>query len=437
MQSNADNTDRIITVSESFQRVPRNAQVVVILAEKGITEIPDCYFEDCHQLKTVQMPKDIHTIRDFAFQNCKNLKSIVLPKKLYSIGECCFHKCLKLKFIKLPNSVHHVQKEAFAHCSKLEYIRLSKNMKCLPNHLFADCATLKYLDIPSSIREIKFWAFKNCKSLVGISLPHTISTIPEHCFHNCTSLKKFKWKVSRELQESYITMECYAFFNCNNLKKVNLSESSVYCLKEGCFKDCKKLTTVILSKQTKNIHAEAFENCSSLQYINYGDKVDDLDSSNNQYGIDLIHTNHFDNNVFRECTSIESIKIYGHQKFRGNTLLGCDNLQRVSLPSHFHLNDHLALYGYPTKLREIMIRTKARNISRDVVNKVLVPWVITNPGLLERKCTEDGLLPIQVLFEVLLLLRPKNWRCNNTELVEILRIFLWEAPTTITLFMPK
>ena len=115
------------------------------------------------------------------------------------------------------------------------------------------------------------------------------------------------------------------------------------------------MITVILSQQTKNIHEEALQNCSSLQYVNYGDKVDSSDSSNTQYGIDLKHTNHFDNNIFRECTSIESIKIYGHQYFRDSALLGRDNLQRVSLPPYFHLNDHLALYSHPTKLREIMI----------------------------------------------------------------------------------
>ena len=187
----------------------------------------------------------------------------------------------------------------------------------------------------------------------------------------------------------------------------------------------------------RKIHREAFQNCTSLQYMNYGDKVDDMDSSKTQYGIDLKHTNHFDNNVFRDCTSIKSIKVYEHQYFRDNALLGCDNLQRVILPPYFHFNDCLALYNHPTQLQEIMIRSKVRNISRAVVYLALLPWVFRNPGLLDTKCTEDGLLPIQVFFEVFLLLKPKNWRCNDMELVEILRFFLMETPTTISLFMLK
>ena len=73
----------------------------------------------------------------------------------------------------------------------------------MKNSLFENCAKLKYLDIPSSVKEIKFNAFKNCKSLEGISLRDTLSTIPGSYFLDCTSLKKFKWKVSPEVQETH------------------------------------------------------------------------------------------------------------------------------------------------------------------------------------------------------------------------------------------
>ena len=74
MQSNANNTDGIITISDTFKRVPRNVQVVVILAEKEITEIPNLYLKDFCQFKYIQMPEDIHTIGYYAFCKCRNLK---------------------------------------------------------------------------------------------------------------------------------------------------------------------------------------------------------------------------------------------------------------------------------------------------------------------------------------------------------------------------
>ena len=60
---------------------------------------------------------------------------------------------------------------------------------------------------------------------------------------------------------------------------------------------------------------------------------------------------------------------------------------------------------------------------------------IGNDAFQDTKCTEDSLLPIQVFFKVSLLLNPKNWQCNDMDLVEILHCFLMQAPTTISIFM--
>ena len=54
--------------------------------------------------------------------------------------------------------------------------------------------------------------------------------------------------------------------------------------------------------------------------------------------------------------------------------------------------------GHPTQLQEIMIQSKVKNIIRAVVDLALLPRVFRNPDLLDTKCTEDSLLPIQVFF---------------------------------------
>ena len=62
MQPNANNTDGILTISDTCDRLPRNAQVVVILDKFGMREIPNRYLKDCRQLKCIQMSGNIHTI---------------------------------------------------------------------------------------------------------------------------------------------------------------------------------------------------------------------------------------------------------------------------------------------------------------------------------------------------------------------------------------
>ena len=97
---------------------------------------------------------------------------------------------------------------------------------------------MKNLEIPESVEEIRYSAFSECSNLVRISLPNNLTHISQSCFNQCLSLRKFKWNVSMEVLEPYITIKSCAFLDCKNLQKVNLSEASVYCLEEGSFSNC-------------------------------------------------------------------------------------------------------------------------------------------------------------------------------------------------------
>ena len=423
----------MIIISNINERVPRNAQFVTISDGFGITEIPDGYFKDCHQLKYIQMPDDICKIGHSAFLCCRNLRSIELPKKLYSIGENCFRSCEKLKFINLPRSVHHVAYGAFEDCSELEYINLSENMKYLSASIFQRCVKLRYLEIPQGIREIRFTAFSECLSLVGILLPDTLTHIDLQCFMQCLSLTKFTWKTNSELLDPYISIKPYAFLDCRNLRKLNLSESSVFCLEEGCFGNCYNLEIVLLSKKTKNIHESAFQNCRALKYMHYDYRIEDEDPSYPFYAIDLKKVNSFDDNVFRNCTRLQSIKIYDYQHFGQNTLHNCSNLKKISISGNFFLHDCDLIHNTTQRVEEIIIRSELNFITQEVVEKALVPCVLSNYNLLENVCTEDGLIPIQLYIEVMLF-RHKEPDTND-KVIETIFLFLREGPSTITLLL--
>ena len=119
------------------------------------------------------------------------------------------------------------------------------------------------------------------------------------------------------------------------------------------------------------------------------------------YQIDIKEINLFGENFFCNCTSLESIKIYECQHFRQNSLPNCSYLKRISLPCNFDLHDFDLIHNTTREVQEIMIRSEIRFISREVVEKALVPCVLSNFNLLENQCTEDGLLPIQVYIEVI------------------------------------
>ena len=57
----------MISISNINERVPRDVWFVTISDGFGITDIPNGYFKECHQLKYIQMPDDICKIGDYVF----------------------------------------------------------------------------------------------------------------------------------------------------------------------------------------------------------------------------------------------------------------------------------------------------------------------------------------------------------------------------------
>ena len=135
--------------------------------------------------------------------------------------------------------------------------------------------------------------------------------------------------------------------------------------------------------------------------MHYDHTLEIIDPSTPSYEIDIKEINLFGEAVFHNCTRLESIKIYEYQHFMQNALHSCFNLKRIFLPCNFHLHDFDLIHNTTREVQEIMIRSEIRFISREVVEKAMVPCVLSSFNLLENRCTEDGLLPIQVYIEVM------------------------------------
>ena len=130
------------------------------------------------------------------------------------------------------------------------------------------------------------------------------------------------------------------------------------------------------------INEAVFQNYKALEYMHYDYTLEIIDPSTplqNQYK----KINLFGENVCHNCTSLESIKIYEFQHFRQNALLNCSNLKRISLPCNFDLHNCDLINNTTQKVQEIMIELEITFISREVVEKALVPCVLSNFNLLE------------------------------------------------------
>ena len=57
-------------------------------------------FENCEQLKRLQLPETLVSIEAGAFRNCKSLTVIKLPENLSKLGANVFYGCERLEDIR-------------------------------------------------------------------------------------------------------------------------------------------------------------------------------------------------------------------------------------------------------------------------------------------------------------------------------------------------
>ena len=85
----------------------------------GLTEIEDGLFQNCTELKRVDISNHVTTIGERAFANCINLTSITIPEAVTAIGERAFFNCSGISNITIPKNVISIGAQAFSNCKNL------------------------------------------------------------------------------------------------------------------------------------------------------------------------------------------------------------------------------------------------------------------------------------------------------------------------------
>lgn len=69
----------------------------------NISALTGSMFNECTNLKSVTLPKNLEKIYYRVFYNCKSLTSITIPERVNTIGESCFYGCSALKEVTVEN----------------------------------------------------------------------------------------------------------------------------------------------------------------------------------------------------------------------------------------------------------------------------------------------------------------------------------------------
>lgn len=207
--------------------------------------------DDGHLVISGSGKMDTNFLGRFPFLNINVLiKKVTIEEGVTNIPNGLFRCCKKIEEINIPASVTEIGLIGFAE-SNLARINLSAdnlNYKVEDNVLFnaeetvllcypAKKAGTSY-SIPDTVETIYENAFKD-NGLAEINIPASVSVLSASSFADSTALEKVKFAPGSKLTQ----------------------------IGEWCFRNCTKLTDIVIPESVTNIDRYAFDGCSGLKNI--------------------------------------------------------------------------------------------------------------------------------------------------------------------------
>lgn len=224
-------------------------------------------------------------VADQAFANCTSLEEISIPGTVTEIGTTCtserylpFYKCTSLIKVKFEDGVQNISLGVFFPTSEPNSSYCSKG-------LFAYCPlqevyigrNIFYVNYDSYFSFEKYpeyygySAFYNQPMLAKVTFSSTVTEIPAYLFYKnvaitLTDLPKVK------------TIGKSAFEGCSKLTTLNFGQD-LMTVDDRAFYNCTNVTKLTFPDAITTIGDEAFYNCSSITEVTVGSKLQSIGAS--------------------------------------------------------------------------------------------------------------------------------------------------------------
>ena len=213
----------------------------------GTTAIAAECFANNKVLTSISIPASVTTIGASAFYGCSALRRLDLPAGCETIKTGAFAMCTKLSAVNLPATVSTIEGSAFAGNDSLENITIAKD-----NTSFVCTDGILY-----NFDKTKLVQVLAGRSATSYTMPTNVSNIEKYAFWGCNNLE------SVGLSNSLKSISDYAFSNCKNLKSISIPYS-VSSIGIKAFEDCVNLVDAYIPSSVNKIHKSAFDGCYSL-----------------------------------------------------------------------------------------------------------------------------------------------------------------------------
>lgn len=279
-------------------------------------------FDGCTALESVKFLGSVTHIYGYAFRNCTSLKNVTIPATVIELGDYVFFGS-GVENINVPSKVAKLGKAVFNACENLTALSIdgaNTVYMVYDNKAVVEIATSTVVSVfnlsgdytlPEGVN-IASYAL-NGVTLGTLILPDSLTTLPNYALYGLTATQVVLGTGLTELPTSllaYTNIDTVVLgaeevaigsnaFESSTIQTIENSENIV-SIASNAFKNCKNLTTIVLSDKLLKIDSNAFT-LSGLTSIVIPGSVECLGTYS--------ATSTTSGSVFKDCVNLTSVTL--------------------------------------------------------------------------------------------------------------------------------
>lgn len=216
-------------------------------------------FSGCSNLKKVTF--DCETVAPL-IRRITSIEEVTLGENVTTINDYAFQNCSGLTSMSIPNNLNSVGYQAFAGCSGLETVEF--HCKTIDSW-FSGLTSLKEIIIGEEVTTIGNQAFQNCSNLANVSIPDNVTYVGANAFTGTA------WYNNMDDGVVYAgNIACGYKGTMPSNTEIVIKEGTIG-LAANIFSGCNGLTSITIPRSLKSIGDNAFYRCNNLKTVNISD----------------------------------------------------------------------------------------------------------------------------------------------------------------------
>lgn len=184
-----------IDVHKNIKNVAKDAFVGTAwenAKEDGVLSFGRVLYSYKGNLKNIEIPKGVSIIEDYAFIGNTDLETITFGPDVEEIGLYAFQNCVNLREVNVDDAMGIVSAGAFKGCTALKSIDFSNaTLATIGYESFADCTSLETVGTSETLSEIGDYAFANTK-IKTIKFYKNVNSVTADAFAGVKTLESFE-----------------------------------------------------------------------------------------------------------------------------------------------------------------------------------------------------------------------------------------------------